>query len=344
MKRGFVIAALAIGLGLAAAPAVFQMFTRAPKGGRMIKAFQPYMTHANTAKFQGYMAEIDRADRESQAQLPALLSSRAGIAPGGIASRFPSLAAFNTQWPQIHADMSDDMLVKMDRMVPNYRAVKALPPFVLFPWFFVIPGLFVAGFAGWALRADGAGRSPRAPLTVLAVFGVAIIAAPAVFQMFTRAPKGATMIKTFKPLMTTRKVTTIQGYFLVIGSGEGEVRNQVDSVLLQHGVGPQQLSSALPALAAFHRDWPRISSDMAPMIGAMSDNVTNYEAVKALPPFWLFPWFFVLPGLLIAGLAVAARPRPGAEPAVVAVPADDRPTRSGEPSAAGAGRASWSGS
>ena len=44
------------------------------------------------------------------------------------------------------------------------------------------------------------------------------------------------------------------------------------------------------------------------MIGAMSDNVDNYEAISALPPFPLFPWFFVVPGLLIAGLALATRP------------------------------------
>lgn len=41
----------------------------------------------------------------------------------------------------------------------------------------------------------------------------------------------------------------------------------------------------------------------------MSNNVVNYDAVAALPPFALFPWFFVLPGLLIAGLALAAGPR-----------------------------------
>jgi hypothetical protein len=43
----------------------------------------------------------------------------------------------------------------------------------------------------------------------------------------------------------------------------------------------------------------------------MSDNVDNYQAMTSLPPFELFPWFFVIPGLLIAGLAFAARPRSG---------------------------------
>jgi hypothetical protein len=55
---------------------------------------------------------------------------------------------------------------------------------------------------------------------------------------------------------------------------------------------------------------------MAPMIGTMADNVGRFAAVDALPPFWLFPWFFVVPGLLVAGLALAARPsRSGRDPA-----------------------------
>jgi len=46
------------------------------------------------------------------------------------------------------------------------------------------------------------------------------------------------------------------------------------------------------------------------MIGAMSDNVDNYDAIKSLPSFKLFPWFFVVPGLLIIGLALVRRPTP----------------------------------
>jgi len=42
----------------------------------------------------------------------------------------------------------------------------------------------------------------------------------------------------------------------------------------------------------------------------MSDNLGNYAAVDALPPFPLFPWFFVLPGVLVVGCAFASqRPR-----------------------------------
>ena len=51
-------------------------------------------------------------------------------------------------------------------------------------------------------------------------------------------------------------------------------------------------------MRTFSAHWPTISNTMAPMIGAMSDNLDNYAGVDALPPFWLFPWFFVAPGLV----------------------------------------------
>jgi hypothetical protein len=143
---------------------------------------------------------------------------------------------------------------------------------------------------------------------LLVVIGVGLIAAPAVFQMFTRAPLGGQMINDFRPLMTEKKVTTIQGYFLTIGGGEGELRNDVRGLIEERlGIERSEYQSRYPAIARFISDWPRIANEMAPMVGAMSDNVDNFQAVDALPPFPLFPWFFVAPGLLVAGLALAAR-------------------------------------
>jgi len=54
---------------------------------------------------------------------------------------------------------------------------------------------------------------------------------------------------------------------------------------------------------------------MAPVVGVMSDNVDNYDAVAALPPFSMFPWFFVIPGVLVTALAVLALRRRSPEPA-----------------------------
>ena len=68
-----------------------------------------------------------------------------------------------------------------------------------------------------------------------------------------------------------------------------------------------------PAITEFSAEWPTIVVDFNPMVATMSDNVDNYDAVAALPSFDLFPWFFVIPGALVAILAlVAMRSRPSA--------------------------------
>jgi hypothetical protein len=277
-RRGALVAALVIGLGLAAAPAAFGMFSRAPSGGSMIEKFRPYMREPKIAEFRGELAVIGAAAAE---------------APSGTAA----VDDWKRQWPVIDADMGD-MLTTMRKDIDEFRGVSALPPFVLFPWFFVVPGLLIAGLAGAALIADRRGRAWPRLRFALAVLGVGVIAAPAIFQMFGRAPAGARMIDDFRSLMTTEKVTSVQQYFLVIGAAEGDLRT---SVL------PRTDTAELPATARFVHDWPQTSHDMAPMIGTMSDNVDNFAGIDALPPFWLFPWFFVVPGLLVVLLALATR-------------------------------------
>lgn len=305
-RRGRLVAALVVGLGLVAAPAIFQMFSRAPKGGDMINNFRPYMTKAEISKLQGYMSEIDTADAEESRLLLPALQQHLGLDSAGVKGTYASYADFRTRWEAIDADMSD-MLATMHRDIDNYEAVDALPPFPLFPWFFVGPGVLIAGAAGWGLLRARHGRSGRGARVALIVLGLGVVAAPVFFQMFTRAPKGAEMIDDFRPFMTTKKVQTIQGYFLVMGAGEGTLRTQVLPALEAGGGGSApQLEAQLPATKKFMTDWPTISNEFAPMIGTMNDNVGNYQAVDALPSFTLFPWFFVVPGLLVAGLAVAA--------------------------------------
>lgn len=279
MRRRPVVFILVIGLGLVAAPAIFQMFTRAPSGGQMINEFRPFMTSERLGAFDGYLDQIDDAHREARSV------DVAGDAP---------LEEWVDGWPAIYKDMSgmlDDIVANID----NFEAIDALPPFVLFPWFFVLPGLILAVVAVAALRSPRRGK-----VWFLAVMGLGIVAAPAIFQMFTRAPLGAEMIDDFKPLMREERVTQIQGHFLVIAGGEGALRTNVLPTLDE---------AELPAVEAFTEDWPKISREMAPMIGAMADNLDNFAAVAALPPFWLFPWFFVLPGVMVAVAALLANRR-----------------------------------
>ena len=302
MKRGPVIVALVIGLGLVAAPAVFRMFTRAPLGGTMIEEFKPYMTTQNISRFQGYMDGFDRAHEETVVRgLPA-----AGTTATDVSTAYPQVGMFVEQWPTIYSDMSG-MLKQMTSDIDNFEAVAALPPFTLFPWFFVLPGLMIAVIAWMTLRAAHTGEPTKTLKRLLIVMGIGLIAAPAIFQMFTRAPLGGEMIDDFKPMMTTERVGTMQVYFLTIASGEGQIRQELKPAIMnKQKLDETGFASSFPAMAELSQAFPQVSQEMAPMIGAMSDNVDNYAAVAALPPFPLFPWFFVIPGIIVIVMALMA--------------------------------------
>jgi hypothetical protein len=299
VRTGPVIAALVVGVGLILAPVLFQMFSRAPSGESMIDDFRPYMTVEQIELFQGYMAEIGEAVDEVDGDLRSDLVVSGAVDEATFDGDFPQTSALVAEWPVIDADMSD-MLATMDDNRGNYAAVDALPPFGLFPWFFVIPGLLVAFVAALILIRARHGRSVRLARLVLVGLGVAVALAPVAFQMFSRAPDGGVMINDFRSLMTTERVQNVQGYFVTLGTGEGELR----TVVVPLADDP----AAYPAVAQFNEDWPRITGDFAPMIGTMSNNLDNFADVDALPAFPLFPWFFVVPGVLIAVLAFVARP------------------------------------
>jgi len=291
------IAVALIGFALAAAPVVFQMFGRAPAGGDMIDDFGPYMTVEEIETFRGYLDLVDAADAEAARDvLPALVGS------GAVddSASFVSSASLNSQWPDIDADMSD-LLDTMDANLGNYDSVASLPPFALFPWFFFVPGLLVGLVALGTLAVLRRGREGRAGTALLVVLGVGIALAPAAFQMFTRAPDGAAMIDDFRPMMTEERVGRVQGYFITMGAAEGEIRNKVAPLVEAEG-----LDVRIDAIDEFSEEWPTIVGDFAPMVATMGDNVDNFEGIDALPSFSLFPWFFVVPGLLIAALALLA--------------------------------------
>lgn len=288
-----------IGLGLIVAPAIFQMFSRAPLGRTMIDEFRPFMNRETVTIFENYLKDIGAAEAETAGSLRDAL----GKTDADFRASFPGIAQFIRKWPNVESDMGS-MLKIMRRSLGNFAAVDALPDFHLFPWFFVIPGLLVTVVGGWQLfKARGGVPSGASSWLILAI-GVGLVAAPAAFQMFTRAPLGGTMINDFRPLMSEANVQKVQLYFLAIGGGEGELRTGAPQAV---GLSTDEYQARFPAIAKFNREWPKISNQMAPMVGAMSDNIDNFRAVDSLPPFPLFPWFFVAPGLLLTGLALAAK-------------------------------------
>ena len=301
------VAVLVIGLGLLAAPFIFQMMAldnRAPAGGEMIDQFRPYMSEARITKFDGFMDLINRAEQSYKSDLrPVVAGAQRNAAQQ---SALGQVDDWTTKWEGdtgIFADMGG-MLRDIRANLDNFKAVDNLPPFWMFPFFFIMPGLIIALLARAALGGMRRGRGTGKAGKALVVMGVGLIAAPFIFQMMggeNRAFQGADMISDFKPIMTAERVTSVQNYFPVIGLAEGQLRNQLMPLARSQADAP-----STPAIDEFSKAWPEIGNELAQFLGAMSDNLDNFAKVKALPPFSLFPFFFILPGLMVAGFALAA--------------------------------------
>jgi hypothetical protein len=318
--RTWAVAALVVlGAALIVMPFAFDMFNRAPKGATMIVGFRPFMTESRLDGFQRDIRQINAGVQESRTSVAAYLTGAASADGGGKAvfnTEYPDFASFSTQWGSIDSHMTS-LLDKVQDNLGNYQAVAALPSFTLFPWFFVIPGLLVLILVGVLVARP---RRQRTVRWVLVAIGVGLVLAPAVFQMFQRAPKGGQMMSAFKTIETTSNVENIQGYFGTMAVGQGAIRLELVPALKKTGLTDADIDTRFPAVVSLDSHWIHILNDMTPMIGAMSDNVPNYQAISALPPFPLFPYFFVLPGLLIAGTAIAVVPgrrrrkQPSSEP------------------------------
>jgi hypothetical protein len=300
-KRWALVVIACVGAALVVMPFAFTMFSKTPQGAVMIAQFKPFMTTARLYGFQTDLREINAGVRQSDTSVASYLGGGT-VDQRAFASAYPTFVSFNAQWPAIDRKMTS-LMDQVQGNLGNYLAVAALPSFKLFPYFFVLPGLLILGFAVVALRRPRGWRSGR---WVLVALGVGLIAAPGIFQMFQRAPKGGQMMTAFKTIETDQNVQQIQGYFGTMAEGQGAIRLELVPGLHHAGLDAAQIASRFPAVASLDAHWVHILNDMTPMIGAMSDNVARYQAIASLPPFPLFPWFFVLPGVIVAGLAFAA--------------------------------------
>jgi hypothetical protein len=289
-----------VGAALIVFPFATSMFDRAPKGATMITAFQPYMKQAKLAGYQRDVRQLDEGFTQGAAKGPALLSphTNAATALKRFQSSNPELAQVSREWPQINRRLSN-LLDTIQANRTNYDAVAALPRFTLFPWFFIIPGALLILLAAAVLAAPGAWRVTRWALVAIAI---GLLIAPLAFQMWTRAPKGADMVSAFRTVETRSLVTKVQNDFATITTGEGALSGELVPALEERGLSSAQIDTALPAVATLERSWIGILQDLTPLLGVMSNQVVNYQAVAALPSFNLFPWLFLIAGLLVLAL------------------------------------------
>jgi hypothetical protein len=135
------------------------------------------------------------------------------------------------------------------------------------------------------------------------------------------------------PMLSAQNLQTFQGYLKGFGGVQTDAAKLVPMLAQALHMTPAQVQQLMikqmPALAAMLPNLPAMQHDFngllgtmqqnvgifsrvpaglkhyQPLVAAMQANVDNYKQVNSLPSFRLFAWFFIVPGLLLVGLAGA---------------------------------------
>ena len=133
------------------------------------------------------------------------------------------------------------------------------------------------------------------------------------------------------PMMSAANVARFQAYLKGFGGVQADAAKLVPMLAQALHMTPAQvqklMATQLPSMAAMLQNLPAMQRDFGGLMGAMQQNVSifsqvpaglahyrplvrtmqanvdNYRQVNSLPSFRLFAWFFIVPGLLLIGIA-----------------------------------------
>ena len=167
-------------------------------------------------------------------------------------------------------------------------------------------------------------KTRRIVLAALLVIGVALIAAPFAFSMFDRTSNGEKMVNSFRPVMQPASVQKTTYYYNQVFTPLGPFSKMMPGVAadaqklvpalaqalhMTPAQVQQMLKTQFPSMAAMLQSLPQAEkifnqvppglAHYKPLVTTMNANVDNYAAVDSMPAMGLFPWFFIVPGILI---------------------------------------------
>ncbi len=137
--------------------------------------------------------------------------------------------------------------------------------------------------------------------------------------------------KVFTPIVTQATVNQFNGYMKGFGGMQVEGQKLVPALAQAMGVSNEQaaayMAQEFPAMTGMLKGLPAMQRDFQGLMGAMAANtdifaqvpggiahykllvetmqanVADYRSASSMPPFYLLPWFFIVPGLLLIGLS-----------------------------------------
>ncbi|WP_280430302.1 hypothetical protein [Nocardia brasiliensis] len=295
-KRWPFVVLVVLGAVLVLAPIVTGMFPRAVKGEAMIDAFEPYMTRSS---LDGYQHDLQVL---ADARTNVVTLQQRGQQPG----TYDRVEQFVRDYPEIRAHMSG-MIGAIDDNRQNYEKLSSVIPFGTLPWLLALPGavLVAAGVFGYRRAKEGERALVWRSLAGLAALG--LIATSAFGGLFPAAPAGQSLIDDLRPILTHDEVRQLQGYFVTLVAADGELNSRY-TVAVRNAHPDAELTG----ITTLEAQWQPMTSRFAALIGAMNDNVRNFDAVVALNdstrPMGFgalrgLGYFYLVPGVLALALA-----------------------------------------
>lgn len=278
-----------LGALLVLGPIVGGMFAKVASGKQMIDEFAPHLDPDPLARYASDLAII----RNGAAGIDAVYADQ-HVAAGA----FPGLDLYRPKAAEID-ERASSLLDRIEATEPDYRRVADIGGFDRVPFLIVVSGL-VALYGGGVLLKGGRGRAPFAAGVVI-VAAIALGAYPFVSNLPRGTRAGDRMLNQLEPVMTPGFVRELQNDFVLMVHAVGQLDTAFRTVP-QTGEAATQIATLVDA-------WPRVSSDLAELVGTLNDNVDNFNDMNALPGLNAMPWLLVGVGIFSAGCAIAALPR-----------------------------------
>ncbi|MBV9412110.1 MAG: hypothetical protein JO148_10980 [Acidimicrobiia bacterium] len=287
-----------LGVLLVVAPIVGGLFSKAASGKQMIDRFAPHMEADALARYRLDLTTL----RQGAGAVDTIYAQQA--IPAG---RFPGLDAYRSQADAIDRRASG-LLDQVTRAEPDYRRAAEISGFDRIPFLVVLYGI-AAIYGACVLLFSGRSRA-RSAVALVVLASLALAVYPFVSDLNRGTKAGQRMLHSFAPFMTHGEVRQLQGDFVVLVTAVGELDTGFRAVA--------QTGQPAADVGALVDGWPRISSDLASLVGTINDNIGNFNALSDLDSLIRsvglsgledFPWLLVGVGALGATLAVTAAPR-----------------------------------
>lgn len=292
------VALLVLGVLLVVGPIVGGLFSKVASGRQMIDRFAPHMEADALARYRADVATL----RRGAGAIDTVYSQQ-----GVVAGRFPGLDVYRGEAAAIDGRAST-LLDRVTRAEPDYRRTADIGGLDRIPFLVVLFG--IAAIYGSCVLLFGVRRRARSAVALVVLASAALAVYPFVSDLNRGTRAGQRMLHSFAPFMTHGEVRQLQSDFVVLVTAVGELDTGFRAV--------PQTGQPAADVGAVVDGWPRISSDLASLVGTINDNIGNFNALDDLNTLTRsvgvsglqgFPWLLVGAGVLGATLAVAATPR-----------------------------------